>query len=311
MGELRRWLADRTAFVAIGALLAPVAISLVGLGVVSLLPEGGGASHHPLARAPLLSPQDVRPLAPAPADQVVPPGRAQVRVPILEYHYVRVNPDPHDKLGFNLSVTPADFVAQMDWLRASGYHPIDLAELRSYFSERAPLPARPVVLTFDDGYDDFFAAAFPVLRAHAFRAVSYVVPGFLDRPRYMTSAQVREVDAGGVEVAAHTLHHVDLTKASPAELALEIQGSRNALEQIVGHQVLDFCYPSGKFDPAVVAEVARAGLQSATTEQPGAEMAWSTRLTWPRVRVMGGERLEQFVASLGAPEPTVASSPDV
>jgi len=313
MGEMRRWLADRPAFVALAALLAPVLISLLGLGVAAFLPDMGVASPVPglSSRQPLLNAQEVPPLPPVRADQVVPAGRQQVRVPILEYHYVRVNPDPRDRLGFNLSVTPADFAEQMDWLRASGYHAIDLADLRAYFTERTPLPARPVVLTFDDGYDDFYTAAFPVLQTHGFKAVSYVVPGFLDHPRYMTTEQVRAVDEGGVEVAAHTMHHVDLTKASPAQLALEVQGSRSALEQIVGHPVLDFCYPSGKFDAAVVAEVQRAGFQSATTEQPGTGIGWSPRLTWPRVRVMGGERLEQFVASLGAPEPTVASSPDV
>src|SRR5262249_17800765 len=148
---LRQWLADRPAFVALGALLAPALISLVGFGVAALIPDVQLATHSLPSlstRLPLLAPQDGPPPPPARPDQLVPPGRPEARVPSLEYHYVRANPDPPDRLGFNLSVTPPAFAEQMDWLRASGYHPIDLNDLRAYFHDQAPLPARPVVLTF-------------------------------------------------------------------------------------------------------------------------------------------------------------------
>jgi peptidoglycan/xylan/chitin deacetylase (PgdA/CDA1 family) len=310
---VKQWLADRPAFMALGALLAPVLISAVGLGAAQLVPDVQLASralpqfslHLPgFATAP------VAPLAPPAPDQVVPPGRPEIRVPILEYHYVRVNPDPRDRLGYNLSVTPPDFAVQMDWLRASGYHPVAMSDLRDYFQASRPLPSRPVVLTFDDGYEDFYTTAMPILQAHDFTAVAYLVPGFLNRPRYLSTDQVQAIDQAGMEVAAHTMHHVNLTKASPAELVLEIDGSRNALEQIVDHPVLDFCYPSGEFDAAVVAATQKAGFLSATTEMPGTGHTWASRLTWTRVRVMGGENLKQFVTSLGQAEPTVAATPE-
>jgi hypothetical protein len=99
-------------------------------------------------------------------ESVIPLGRSGIRVPILEYHYIRVNPNPRDQLGFNLSVTPTNFSAQMDWLASHGYHPITFDDLHAYFEGKEPLPARPVVLTFDDGYLDFFTTAFPILQAH-------------------------------------------------------------------------------------------------------------------------------------------------
>ena len=308
---MREWLSDRPAFVAVAALLAPVLISVVGLGVAALIPDVQLASRSlPPFVLHLPVQATTAPLPPPNPDQVVPSGRAQVRVPILEYHYIRVNANPRDRLGFNLSVTPPDFTAQMDWLKASGYHPIDLNDLRAYFQRQTPLAARPVVLTFDDGYQDFFTTAFPTLVDHGFKAVTYVVPGFLDHPRYMTTDEVRAVASAGMEVGAHTMHHVDLTKASGPELTLELQGSRSVLEQITGHAVLDFCYPSGMYNPAVVAATDHAGFQSATTEGPGTGHAWASRLTWSRVRVPGGERLDQFIASLGEPEPTVTPSPN-
>lgn len=292
---------------AVVALLAPVLIGVVGLVLSGLLPDvspGSTLSHFSLP-IPFISTPAPTP-APTPFERdVIPPGRTQISVPILEYHYIRINPDPRDRLGFNLSVTPSDFKAQMDWLQANGYHPVDLNDLRAYFQEQRALPSRPVVLTFDDGYADFYTTAFPILQAHGFTAVSYIVSGFLDHPRYMTSAQVLEIDRAGIEVGAHTVTHVDLTKSSPAQLVLEVQGSKSALERLVGHPVLDFCYPSGMFNATVIASLRQFGLQSATTELPGTEHNWDGRLTWTRVRVNGGEALSQFIALLGTPEKTI------
>lgn len=305
---MREWFTERPGLVALAALVAPALISIAALGLTGLLPEAAPArsalSHFSLP-LPFLSTPEPTPV-PTPVErEVIPPGRPQVRVPILEYHYIRVVSDPRDRLGFNLSVTPADFQAQMDWLQANGYHPVDLNDLRAYFKEQKPLPARPVILTFDDGYTDFYTTAFPVLQSHGFKGVAYIVPGFLDHPRYMTSAQVVEIDRAGIEVAAHTMTHADLTKASAAGLVSEIQGSKNALERMLGHPVLDFCYPSGMFNATVIAALQQFGFESATTELPGTDHTWASRLTWTRVRVNGSERLDQFVANLGTPDKTV------
>ena len=302
---VRDWFAQRPGITALAALLAPVLIGVVGLGLAGLLPDvapAGVLSHFSLP-IPFISAPEPTPTPEA--REVVPAGRSPVQVPIIEYHYIRVNPDPRDRLGFNLSVTPSDFKAQMDWLQVNGYHAITLNDLRAYFQEQKPLPSRPIVLTFDDGYADFYTTAFPILQAHGFTAVSYVVPGFLDHPRYMTSAQVEEIDGAGIEIGAHTMTHADLTKAGPAQLVLEVEGSKNALEKLLGHPVLDFCYPSGMFNATVIASLRQFGLQSATTELPGTEHTWDGRLTWSRVRVSGGEALSQFIALLGTPEKTV------
>src|SRR5207302_1255716 len=241
-------------------------------------------------------------LGPQPA-ALVPAGRPAVRVPILMYHYVRANPDPGDRLGFNLSVTPDDFARQMDWLAANGYHPIDFDDLRAYLLGRGGLPERPVVLTFDDGYRDLYTTAFPILRAHRFKAVSYVVSGFVNSPVSVTAEQVLEMDANGVQIGAHTVSHADLTKLSGAGLWHEVYDSKAALEGLLGHAVLDFCYPSGRVDDAVVRAVQAAGFQTATTTQPGVLHSAADRYLWTRVRVSGGEPLERLVADLGAPEP--------
>ena len=226
------------------------------------------------------------------------PGPSAIRVPILMYHYIRVNPDPSDRLGFALSVTPSDFATQMDWLARNGYHPITTEDLYAYLSGARGLPSRPVVLSFDDGYADFFTTALPILRSHDFTAVSYVVSGFVGQPPYMTAAQIIEADRSGIEIGAHTVDHVNLARQSPNGMRYQLSASKQALEQFLGHPVLSFCYPSGRFNSSVVSAVAAAGYHDATTTRVGSMRTLADRFTWGRLRVGGGESVEQFAAAL-------------
>ena len=251
-------------------------------------------------------PRHVAPLPPPGHELVVPLGRSAIRLPILQYHYIRVVDRSRDLVGWNLSVTPKDFAAQMDWLQAHAYHPVTFDDVRAYFLGQQPLPARPVVLTFDDGYQNFWDAAEPVLLAHNFKAVTYIVPGFWGQAWYMTPQEVQTLDASGmVEIASHTVNHANIANASPATRAYQLDVSKSMLVKLLGHPVLDFCYPSGKFNLAAAAAVQAAGYATATTEMPGAILSWSTRFVWPRVRVGGGESLASFVQNLGPPETTV------
>jgi peptidoglycan/xylan/chitin deacetylase (PgdA/CDA1 family) len=215
------------------------------------------------------------------------------------YHFVRVNPIAADRLGFDLSVTPDDLAAQLDHLTADGFHSVSLAQVADAMQGGPPLPAKPVVLTFDDGFADFFTTAMPVLRAHQLTATSFVVSGFVGRPNYMTADQVRAASQAGMTIGAHTAHHVDLTTAAPQTAELEIRSSRAELEAVVGHPVLDFAYPSGRVNPLVERLVHDAGFRDAVTTQPGRTHHPATPYSLTRVRVHGGESLAEFDRSLG------------
>jgi len=246
--------------------------------------------------------------APGAHDPVILPGRSTVQVPILMYHYIRVPPAyVADRIGWGLSTSPDDFRQQMDYLDQHGYHPITLIDLRAYLNGSRPLPDRPVVLTFDDGYADLYTQAFPVLKRHRFKAVAYIVSGFVGSPENVSPEQVREMDAYGIEIGAHTVSHVDLTKSGGA-LSYQVAGSKAALEALVGHPVLDFCYPSGRFNAEVIQAVQAAGFQSATTTQSGATHTLNDRFAWSRVRVSGSETLDDFVKGLQQHETGLAPS---
>src|SRR5260370_15279734 len=159
------------------------------------------------------------------------------------YHYIRPAPSIYrDYLGYRLTVTPGDFTAQMDWLASSGYHPVDFNDLRAYFSGIMPLPAKPVVITFDDGYADLYATAFPILQAHKFKAVAYIVTSFVGQTRYVTAAQVQEIDRHGIQIASHTVDHPHLAKTSLDSATAPLAARTTWLENLTGHSVVDFAY---------------------------------------------------------------------
>jgi peptidoglycan/xylan/chitin deacetylase (PgdA/CDA1 family) len=232
-----------------------------------------------------------------PAD-VVAPGAGWINVPILTYHYIRINPDRFDRMGFALSVTPADFAAQMDWLKDSGYHPITAGDLHAYLRGARGLPSRPVILTFDDGYGDFYTTALPILRAHDFRATAYVVSGFVGWPNYMTAAQVVEADRSGIEIGSHTVNHPNLTNLSSVSVRSQLVDSKRFLENLLGHPVTSFCYPSGKVNSTVAWQVADVGYDSATTTVFGFRHTLADRYIWTRLRISGGETRDQFAAAV-------------
>jgi peptidoglycan/xylan/chitin deacetylase (PgdA/CDA1 family) len=229
---------------------------------------------------------------------VMGPGPSAVKVPILTYHYIRNNPDPRDRLGFALSVTPADFAAQMDWLASNGFHTVTQADVYAYLNGTRGLPSRPVVLTFDDGYADFYNTALPILIAHDFTAVSYVISGFVGRSGYMNAAQIVEADRAGIEIGSHTVDHPNLARSSAGNVNFELVASKQALEQLVGHPVLSFCYPSGQYNAGTAAAVQSAGYTNATTTAFGFVHYLSDRYRWSRLRISGGESLSDFAAAL-------------
>jgi peptidoglycan/xylan/chitin deacetylase (PgdA/CDA1 family) len=238
--------------------------------------------------------------------RVIPLGRTSISVPIMMYHYIRPAPSTYtDLLGYRLTVTPADFNAQMDLLAANGYHPVDFNDLRAYFGGVMPLPSKPVVITLDDGYADLYTAAYPILHSHKFKAVAYIVTSFVGQSRYVTAAQVLEMDHNGIEIASHTVDHANLSKASLYWAQAQLTSSKRWLENLTGHSIVDFAYPSGKYSATAIAALETTGYDTAVTEQYGYVHSRTDRYLWTRVRVGGGESLSDFAASLGPIEPWV------
>ena len=180
----------------------------------------------------------VVPESPAVQPAIVPTSSqaqgAKARVPILMYHYIRVNPDPRDMMGAGLSVTPVVFQEQVDWLTGQGYHTVTLSELMRSWRGETVLPDQPIVLTFDDGYQDAWSAAAPVLASHGYVATAFVVTKFVGRSGYLTADQVQSLRDAGWEIGYHTQSHRDLTRLNRAQLQEEVVQGVSGLSALVG-----------------------------------------------------------------------------
>ncbi len=222
--------------------------------------------------------------------------------PILMYHYIRPKPGPDDPLGQSLSVEPQEFAREMDWLASHGFTTLTLAEYGEARAAHYLLPLRPVVLTFDDGYRDFYINAWPILLAHHFKATVFVITGVVGTPQYMTWDMLRELDRSGlVEVAGHSVHHLDLTQLNASALVSEVTGCARAITQELGHSPVSFAYPAGRVNDAVVSAVRAAGFQFAVTTKPGAADTSDPLWLLPRLRVRGDATLDEFAALLSPP----------
>lgn len=248
-------------------------------------PAARAESPTAFPEGPTIAPPGSTPAQPLPARTSSEPGRAGGgtpwetmpagsprpaggrAVPILMYHYIRVNPIPSDRLGYGLSVTPTDFEAQMAFLEARGFRSVTPAEIVSGVAFEKP--GRPVAVTFDDGYDDALTAAYPALARHHLAGVFYVITDFVGRPGYLTWDQVRTLAGNGEVIGSHTVSHRDLTHLDAVTLYAELAVSRATIEGQVGQPVLDFCYPSGRNDLTVRQMVGSVGYRTAVTTHPG------------------------------------------
>ncbi|MEP6775413.1 MAG: polysaccharide deacetylase family protein [Chloroflexota bacterium] len=227
------------------------------------------------------------------------PAAKQVRVPILMYHYVRTNPIATDLVGADLSVDPQSFAREMLMLSKAGMHTITLDDLYAALTQGHALPAHPVILTFDDGYEDFYTAAFPVLQALHMRATSFIITGKAGWKGYMTWDQMRDIERSGlVQFESHTVNHVELNKISPAKAEQELIDSKSTLEKELGGSVKYLAYPSGRFNATVVNLAQAVGYEAAVTTQYGSLQSSSGLLALSRVRIPGAESLWSFALSV-------------
>lgn len=185
---------------------------------------------------------------------------------ILMYHHVSetVLPGPY---GRALTVRPAEFTRQLDWLRGSGCETVTVDTIVAD-AQAGALHGCEVAITFDDGYVDDVAAAH-MLAAGGDTATLYVSSGLVGTPGHLTRSQVRALADEGLQIGAHTINHVDLTTRDDAQAAREIGGSRRSLQAWSGTAVDSFAYPAGRFDSRIERLVRAGSFKNAVTTRPG------------------------------------------
>lgn len=232
------------------------------------------------------------------------------KVPILMYHYISDVPanDPNKPLRASLSVNPTLFGQQMDYLKSRGYQTITFNQLFDALYYDGPLPAKPIILTFDDGYEDSYTAAFPILKAHNYSGMFYIVTGKVGWQGQMTWDQLREMSASGMQMGSHTIHHVDIgsvLQESHDQAEQEVNISQLDLQKHLGIPIQQFCYPSGEpfkhgstaLRQAAMTLLSQNGYVGATTDpgMTGSMQNSQTPLALLRIRVDGRIPLQTFM----------------
>jgi peptidoglycan/xylan/chitin deacetylase (PgdA/CDA1 family) len=202
-------------------------------------------------------------------------------VPILVYHDLGNPPPGQDYPG--LYVSDSDFVAEMAWLHQQGYQAVTLDEMMNAFFHGGTLPAKPIVITFDNGYVPQATFAPSVMSRYGWPAVLNEITA-----DHLSNARIESLLRIGWEVDSHSINHPDLTAISPAEVRYQLVASRDFLRRSFRIPSNSFCYPSSKYNDAVVAAVKAAGYTNAVTENPGFATASTDPYLLPRFEIEGG-----------------------
>ena len=218
-----------------------LAVLLILLGVVLIV----GHPHEEAAPAP-----------PTPAEN-------DVKVLVLNYHMV-------NSMFISLAVEPSDFDWQMKYLVDHGYHSITPDELYDFLAGRGTLPDRPVLITFDDGYEDNYTNAYPILKKYNLKATIFIVTGFVSKRKgYLTWDQLREMEKHGITAQSHTVTHAPLPDLPDDRIREELVESKRQAEEELGHPIEFIAYPTGVHDLHIVGIAKEAGYKGGFTVKYG------------------------------------------
>ena len=207
--------------------------------------------------------------------------------PILMYHYVNEEPG-------SLSVSPENFRKQMRYLKERGYQVISMDDFVRAKNSGRKLPFNWVVITFDDGRDDNYENAYPVLKEYGFPATIFIISQLVDKEPYLTWEQVREMSQNGIDFGSHTRHHRYLPDLPEDELRNEIFNSKKDIEDVLNKQINHFCYPSGGFTKLSKELMREAGYLSATTTNRGAYRDNKDLYELNRIKITNSDAVRPF-----------------
>jgi peptidoglycan/xylan/chitin deacetylase (PgdA/CDA1 family) len=220
-------------------------------------------------------------------------------VPILMYHSIAAAPNDATR---ELSVGPEAFAEQMALLGDQGFTPVDTAALATHWRSGRPLPRRPVLITFDDGYEGVHRHGLPVLAKHGFASTLFVSTGWIKGP-YDTGGgldamlswdQVRELAAGQVEIGGHSHTHPQLDQLTDDALRSEVLRCKEIIADELGTRPASFAYPYGYSSRRVRHVVRETGFAQSLAVGNGLARRRQGPYALQRVTVRRGTGIEEF-----------------
>lgn len=194
----------------------------------------------------------------------------RIKIPIIMYHYVEYVKDTKDIIRKKLSITPLLFEQHLQALKDARYETYFVKDVPQILDGTIRYSTQSAILSFDDGYEDFYTDVFPLLKKYNMRATLYIITNYIGKKGFLSEAQIRElIDSDLVEIGSHTQDHVYL-KVSPKDYADEqIRDSKKMLEETFNMKIKTFAYPYGAFNEYALGAVQQAGYTAAVSVIPG------------------------------------------
>ncbi len=224
---------------------------------------------------------------------LIPPQASMLhpQAPIMLYHHI-------DRSYGRWHVLPVHLEQQLMYLSSNGYKTVSMAAYLDAIESGKTLPEKSIVLTFDDGYEDSYLNAFPLLKRYSMTGTFFIITQRVGLPGYLTWAQIAEMQRAGMEIGAHTLHHPFLTHLPAWRAFIEIFGSRVDLWLHLGTFTNVLAYPYNDHNAEVVKLARLAGFRGALTVSPHKGDVNSDPFEIPRVTITSGEQMRTFALVL-------------
>lgn|SRR3990167_340407 len=233
------------------------------------------------------------------------------KIPIIMYHYVEYVEDENDTIRKSLTIAPHVFESQLATLAKHGYTTYTVSDVPNILNGSIPYTQKNIVLTFDDGYADFYTDVYPLLQKYNAKATVYVITNFIGRKGFLTSAQIQELAKSPlVEIGSHTLNHMYLKGGRRDIVKTEITESKKILENLTNTTINTFAYPYGAFDIQALTEVQEASYSAAVSVIPGNQQSLINEYYLARIRagsLGSGDYMIHFLTTyeiIPTPEPT-------
>jgi len=207
----------------------------------------------------------------------------KAKIPILLYHYVEIVTDKRDFLRSRLAVSPQNFESQLISLKKSGYTFYFVRDIGNILKDESTI--KPVIITFDDGYGDFYTDAFPILKRQNAKATVFINSGLTGKLNYMTHDQVVDVaNSGLVEIGGHGFSHQNLTSISLESAKKVVNDDVSNIKELYKITPVSFAYPYGTYNDNIKKIVIDAGYKYAVTLEKGWIVQSNALLVIPRIR---------------------------
>ncbi len=254
-----------------------------------------GSSSAPDRRAERLAEAAKRPKSSAPTIAKGTP-LTTYRVPILVYHHVRKQEGwSKSTWSWKMTVTPETFERHMQHLADKGYETITMSDMTAAIRGERTMPAKPVVITFDDNNASQYDIAVPIMEKHGHKAVFYLVTKYLDTPHMLNREKALELQAKGHEIASHTMTHRALPGLNDEELAWELAESKRVLEEITGTTIKHIAYPGTAHNQRVRDAAKAAGYETATIMDPVVFNETHDWMKIPRIMMTDDTNIEKLL----------------